>query len=145
MRLPLSIIFIGLPLLEIYLFIVIGGEIGALSVIALIFTTALLGIAMLKNQGFAIMRQFRATLARGEPPEMALAESFLLLIGGLLLLVPGFFTDAVGLLCLLSFTRRLFIIKYLLPYLRVRRGTRRSTRASGRIIDMETERDDRKH
>ena len=91
MRLPLGIIFIALPLFEIYLFIVIGSEIGALSVITLILVTALVGLAMLQNRGFAIMATFRATLAAGKPPEMALAESFLLLIGGLLLLVPGFF------------------------------------------------------
>ena len=137
MRLPLGIIFIAIPLFEIYLFIVVGGQIGALSVIALILITALVGLAMLQNQGFAIMGRFRKTLARGEPPEMALAESFFLLIGGLLLLVPGFFTDAIGLLCLLSPTRRLFIIRYLMPYLHVRKTSHRRGKVSGRIIDVE--------
>ena len=137
MRLSLGIIFIALPLFEIYLFIVIGSEIGALSVIALIFITALIGIAVLKNQGFATMRIFRQTVARGEPPEMALAQSFLCLMGGLLLLAPGFFTDAVGLLCLLPLTRRFFIIRYLMPYLNVRRVPRSRRKVSGRIIDIE--------
>ncbi len=137
MRLPLGIIFIGIPLLEIYLFIVIGGEIGALSVIALIFITALIGISVLRNQGFATMRRFRATVAGGEPPEIALAESFLRLIGGLLLMAPGFFTDAVGILCLLPLTRRFFIIRYLMPYLNVRRVSRPRRKVSGRIIDIE--------
>ena len=142
MRIPLGIILIGMPLLEIYLFIVIGGEIGALSVIALIFISALIGIAVLQNHGFTIMRQFRKTLAQGDPLELALAESFLLLVAGVLLLAPGFFTDTIGLLCLLPFSRRLFIIRYLLPYLNVRRRARGSTRTSGRIIDMGKDQDD---
>ena len=137
MRLPLGIIFIVLPLLEIYLFIVIGAEIGALTVIALIFITALIGILVLQNQGFATMRRFRETVARSEPPAIALAESFLCLIGGLLLIAPGFFSDAVGLLCLLPLTRRFFIIRYLMPYLNVRRVSRPGRRTSGRIIDIE--------
>ena len=137
MRLSLGIIFIGLPLLEIYLFIIIGGEIGALSVIALILITALTGVFMLKYQGFATMRRFRKTIAMGESPKIALAESFLRLIGGLLLLAPGFFTDAVGLLCLFPLTRRFFIIKYLMPYLNVRRVSRPRRKTSGRIIDIE--------
>ncbi len=137
MRLLLGIIFIALPLLEIYLFIVIGAEIGALSVIALILITALIGILVLQNQGFATMRRFRETVARGEPPEIALAESFLCLVGGLLLIAPGFFTDAVGLLCLLPLTRRFFIIRYLMPYLNVRRVSRFRCKTSGRIIDIE--------
>ena len=137
MRLSLGIIFIALPLLEIYLFIVVGSEIGAFSVIALILLTALLGIFMLKNQGFATMRRFRETVAGGEPPAIALAESFLRLIGGLLLLAPGFFTDAVGLLLLLPLTRHFFVIRYMMPYLNVRRVSRRRRKVSGRTIDME--------
>ena len=84
MRLPLGIIFIALPLFEIYLFIVVGSEIGALPVIVLILATALVGIMMLQHQGFATAARFKETLAKGEPPEMAMAESFLLVIGGLL-------------------------------------------------------------
>ena len=141
MRLSLGIIFIVLPLFEIYLFIVVGSEIGALSTIALILGTALVGISMLQNQGFATMARFKESLSKGEPPQMAMAESFLLVIGGVLLLVPGFFTDIIGLLCLFPITRRLFIIKYMLPYISVRRTTRR--RKSGRIIDVEKDRDDR--
>ena len=137
MGLPLGIIFIVIPLFEIYLFIVVGSEIGALSVIALIVITALIGAAMLKNQGFVTMGRFREAWARGEPPEMALAESFLILIGGFLLLVPGFFTDTIGLLCLLSWTRRALIIRYLMPYLNHRKTSRYGRRPSGRIIDAE--------
>ena len=137
MCLPLTIIFIGVPLLEIYLFIVIGSEIGALSVISLIVITALIGFVMMKKQGFQIAKVFSQTIANGESPEVAMAESLLLLIGGVLLLIPGFFTDAVGLLCLLAPSRRFFIIKYLLPHLRAKLASRPRYKMSGRVIDIE--------
>ena len=138
MRFPLlGLIFILTPLFEIYLFIVVGGGIGAFATIVLIVTTAVIGITMLRAQGFSVMRRFQLSVARGELPAMELAEGALLLVGGALLLTPGFFTDAIGFLCLLPTTRR-FLIFTCLPRLVPRRpATRR------RIIEGEQVRSDR--
>lgn len=137
MKLPLlGLIFILVPLFEIYLFIVVGGEIGVFATLVLIVVTAMIGVAMLRAQGFSVMRSFQHSVSRGELPAMELAEGALLLFGGALLLTPGFFTDAVGFLCLLPITRRFFILQYL-PHLFARAKTTRRYHISGNIIEGE--------
>jgi len=141
LKLPIGLILLATPLIEIYLFIVIGGQIGALTVIALIIITAVIGVLMLKQQGFTVMGRFRAAMARRDPPEMALIESVFVMMGAVLLLLPGFFTDTVGLLVMLPLPRRFFINRYFLPYLYLRRDSRFRRRVSGRIIDVDLDRD----
>ena len=142
MRFPLlGLIFILTPLFEIYLFIVIGDEIGAFATIALIIATALIGIMMLRAQGFSVMRRFRLSVAKGEPPAMELAEGALLLVGGALLLIPGFFTDAIGFLCLLPAVRRFLILTWL-PRLMPRRPTTRRRIIEGKQVRSARDWDD---
>ena len=137
MKLPMALIILATPLIEIYLFIVIGGVIGALTVIALILITAAIGLFMLKQRGFTVLGRFRAAMARRDPPEMALIESVFVMMGAVLLFFPGFFTDAVGLVVMLPLARRFFINRYFLPYLYLRRDSRFRRRVSGRIIDID--------
>ncbi len=106
------LLFIGIPLLEIYLFIKVGGLIGAAPTVLAVVLTAAVGVGMLRVQGMNTLVRFRNTAARGEPPAFELLEGVILLIGGALLLTPGFFTDAVGFLCLLR-TTRLWIVHYI--------------------------------
>ncbi len=94
------IFFIALPLLEIYLLIQVGSWLGALPTIALLILAAALGILLLRWQGFNLARRLRASMARGEPPALEALKSVIILCSGILLLVPGFFTDAIA-LCLL--------------------------------------------
>ena len=98
--------FIGIPLIEIYLFIQVGGAIGALPTVALVVITALVGVSLLRAQGLQTMAKFQQRVAQGEMPADTMLEGAALLFGGALLLTPGFLTDAIGFLCLLPVTRR---------------------------------------
>lgn len=107
-------LIIAIAVIEMYLLIAIGGEIGALSTIALVFITAAVGIWMLRQQGFATLARALRSVQSGREPVQEVAEAPFLLLGGVLLLLPGFFTDAIGFLCLLPWTRRAmlhFIVK----------------------------------
>jgi UPF0716 protein FxsA len=100
------ILIIALPLLEIYVLIKVGGLIGAIPTIALLVFSAVLGTLLLRWQGFVTLRRVRDALARGESPAGDLRDALLVLISGVLLLIPGFISDIVGLLCLLPPLRR---------------------------------------
>lgn len=95
-----------MPIIEIAVLIQVGGAIGLLSTLAIIIATAILGTFMLRQQGLATLTRAQSRLAAGEMPAQQVAEGVFLLIGGVLLLTPGFVTDAFGFLCLLPPTRR---------------------------------------
>ena len=111
----LLLLFILVPLLEIYLFIQVGGLIGAFATIIVVVLTAIIGVAMLRVQGLNTLGRFRLVAARGELPALEMLEGLILLLGGVLLLTPGFFTDAVGFLCLLPATRA-WIVRYMVGH-----------------------------
>ena len=92
----LLLLFIAIPLLEIYLLIQVGEEIGALPTVALVIFTAVLGVWLLRWQGLATLAQVQQSMAQGQIPAIPLIEGLFLLVAGALLLTPGFFTDAVG-------------------------------------------------
>jgi UPF0716 protein FxsA len=100
------LLFLLVPLAEIYFLIVVGGIIGALPTVALVVLTAVIGAALARYQGMATIQRLQTTMARGEAPAIEMLEGVLLLFGALLLLTPGFFTDALGFACLLPPTRR---------------------------------------
>ena len=100
-------------LFEIYLFIHVGGAIGAVPTLFIAVLTAVIGIAMLRVQGIGTLSRYRGAIARGESPAFELLEGFVLLIGGALLLTPGFLTDGIGFLCLLPMTRA-FIVRHII-------------------------------
>lgn len=102
----LLLLFLLVPLAEIYFLIVVGGWIGALPTVLLVVATAVTGAALARYQGFATLQRLQATLARGETPALEMLEGVLLLVGALLLLTPGFITDLAGFFCLLPVTRR---------------------------------------
>ena len=103
----LLLVFIVVPIIEIYLLISVGSVIGVLPTIGLIILTAVIGTYLLRAQGLATVRKLQNTLADGQPPTEALLEGILLLMGGALLLTPGFFTDAIGFACLIPASRQL--------------------------------------
>ena len=102
-------LFIGVPLIEIYLFIKVGGLIGALPTVLLVIVTALLGVSLLRSQGLQTMAKFQQEVSSGQLPANTMLEGVALIIGGALLLTPGFLTDAVGFMCLIPFTRQTLI------------------------------------
>lgn len=107
----LLLLFLLVPILEIYLLIEVGSLIGAFSTILLVVFTAVLGAALLRWQGFTTFQRVREAMARGEVPAIEMMEGVVLLICGALLLTPGFFTDAIGFLCLVPSVRRYFIME----------------------------------
>ncbi len=93
--------FLIVPILEIYLLITVGGWIGVLPTIGLIILTAILGSMLLRQQGLATLREAQRSMAQGAVPAKSLLDAVFLAVGGVLLLTPGFFTDAIGFACLL--------------------------------------------
>lgn len=98
---------LALPILEIYLLIQVGGMIGFLPTLALLFAAAGLGTWLLQTQGWTTWNRLQQSLARGELPAEELVNGAVIVAGGALLLLPGFLSDLAGLLCLLPATRRL--------------------------------------
>jgi len=103
----LLLLFIGVPLLELYVIIQVGQAIGALWTIALLVLSSLIGTALLRSQGRAVWRRFRTALAGGRPPARETIDGALVIAGGALMLAPGFVTDAFGALLLLPPSRAL--------------------------------------
>lgn len=102
----LLLLFLLVPLVEIYILIKVGGLIGAIPTVFMVVFTAVLGALLLQAQGISTLRRFQETVARGQVPALEMLEGLFLLIGGVLLLTPGFFTDAFGFACLITPLRR---------------------------------------
>lgn len=105
----LLVLFVVVPLVEIYLLIEVGQVIGALPTIGLCVLTAAIGGALLRQQGLDTLARARRNLDQGHVPALELFEAVALAIGGALLLTPGFVTDVIGFACLLPPTRRLLV------------------------------------
>jgi UPF0716 protein FxsA len=108
--------FIVLPILEMYVLIRVGSNIGAFNTILLVLLTALIGVALLRVQGFRTLMNARNKLGMAQLPAEEIITGIFLAIGGALLLTPGFITDLFGLLCLVPVTRR-FLLKIVLTNL----------------------------
>ncbi|ARU89659.1 FxsA family protein [Pseudomonas sp. M30-35] len=104
-------LFLLFPLIELAVLIKVGGAIGALPTILLVVGSAVLGSILLRVAGIATAFRARERLARGELPEQEVLEGLMIAVGGGLLLLPGFISDIFGLLCLIPFTRRIFVGK----------------------------------
>ena len=109
MFLLLLIIFIVIPVIEISLFIEIGSFIGSFNTILLIFTTALIGVYFVRQQGISTYSKLYNQLQNQEAPIQTMFEGLVILMSGILLITPGFFTDALGFLGLIPLTRVIFI------------------------------------
>ncbi len=101
----LLILMIVVPILEIFLFMIMGEAIGIWLTLLLIIVTAVVGSYLLRTQGTSIIYNLQTSIEQGIPPTVSLLEGVLLIFGGALLLTPGFFTDVVGFLCALPHSR----------------------------------------
>ena len=111
---PFFILFIAFPALEIFLFIKIGGQVGALNTVALIFLTAIIGVYFAKLQGIQTLKSGMVNLYQNKMPIYEIISGTSIAIAALLLIIPGFFTDLIGFLLLIPFSRRIifsFILK----------------------------------
>lgn len=136
-----ALIFLLVPVLEIYILIQVGQVIGALWTVFFVVLTAVIGVQLLKSQGLSTLSRAQNKMNSGEMPAQELMEGFALVIAGAFLLTPGFFTDAFGFLLLFPLTRQLiiqFLTKKLLNSGRfVMHGEHTSANkpASGDVID----------
>ena len=105
---PLFLIFIGIPAIEIFLLIKIGGQLGALNTVALIFLTAIIGIYFAKHQGIQTLRSGMVNLYQNKMPIYEIMSGASIAVAAILLIIPGFLTDTIGFLLLIPFTRKIF-------------------------------------
>ena len=103
------ILILSIPLIEIYLFIKIGSQIGALNTIALILITAIVGVAYARYEGFNTLKSGMSQLMRNEVPIYEIISGATLTFAALLLILPGFATDLLGILLVFPLTRKLII------------------------------------
>jgi len=104
------------PVVEIYMLLQIGAIIGVIPTIFSVVATAVIGSWLLRQQGFSTLQRLQQNMAQGIMPAKELIEGPILLVGGALLLTPGFVTDAIGFLCLIPATRQ-HIVSYVLKHL----------------------------
>ena len=108
MLLKLFLAFTLIPVIEIYLFIKIGGSIGAFNTVALVIITGFAGAYLARMQGMQTMFRVQTSLQQGIIPKEELIDALLIFVAGIVLLTPGFLTDAFGLLLLYPDTRNHF-------------------------------------
>ncbi len=106
------ILILGIPLIEIYLFIKVGSEIGALNTILLILTTAVVGIWYARYEGFNTLRSGMSQLVKNELPLYEIVSGAAIAFAALLLILPGFATDIIGILLVFPVTRKIILSKY---------------------------------
>jgi UPF0716 protein FxsA len=106
---PFLLIFICLPALEIYLLIKVGGHVGAFNTVALIFLTAVIGIYFAKHQSMQTFKSGMVNLYQNKMPIYEMMSSASIAIAALLLIIPGFFTDFLGFILLIPFTRKILL------------------------------------
>ena len=107
------IAFILVPVVEIYLFIKIGGQIGAFNTISLIFITAIIGVIYARYEGLNNLRSGFSQLIRNETPVYEIISGAAITFAALLLIIPGFATDLLGFLLIFPLTRKLFFGKFI--------------------------------
>ena len=128
---PFFLIFICLPALEIYLLIEIGGQVGALNTVALIFLTAIIGLYFAKHQGLQTLKTGMINLYQNKVPIYEMMSGASIALAAFLLIVPGFFTDLVGFLLLVPFTRKIVF------NLTLRKKTKNNNKSQNKTIDGE--------
>ena len=133
----LLILFLTVPLVEIAILIKIGKVIGAGYTIALVIGTAILGAALLRTQGISTLAKVQTNINRGQLPAIELIEGLILLISGVLLLTPGFFTDMLGFLALVPVLRQRLAQTFFVNFIQNRINIKQTNTRTGNIIEGE--------
>ena len=134
------LLIILIPALEIYLFIKIGSQIGAITTILLIFTTAIVGIYYAKNEGLNTLKSGFAQLKKNEPPAYEMISGAAIAFAALLLIIPGFATDIVGFLIIFPISRKYIFNKFVG---KIKKKRNKNNFIDGEFEDIEND-DDRK-
>lgn len=132
-----------LPLLEIAGFVVVGSQIGALATVGLVVASTVLGAMMLRYQGFGALRRAQAAAASGGEPDREIAHGAMILIAGILLIIPGFITSAVGLLLFIPAVRDIAwrFVRSRITVVTTATGAawNRGPRRDGKMIDLDAD------
>ena len=130
------LLIIGIPIIEIYLFIKIGAQIGAFNTILLIFLTAIIGVAYAKHEGFNNLRSGISGIMKNEIPIYEMISGATLVFAAILLILPGFATDTLGILLVFPYSRKLFI-KYFSKSYYKKKTTEEKNIIDGEYKDMD--------
>ena len=125
------LLFIGVPALEIFLLIKVGGKIGALNTVSLILLTAVTGVYFAKQQGIKAIKSGLVNYYQNKIPIYEMISGASIAIAVLLLIIPGFFTDTIGFLLLIPFTRKILI------GLLIKKNERKNTKENNNTVDGE--------
>ncbi len=136
------LIFIVLPALEIFLFIQIGGEIGALNTIALVFLTAIVGIYYARLQGIQTLKSGITNLYQNKAPIYEIMSGASIAFGALLLIIPGFFTDIIGFSLLIPVSRKILFKLILKKDIKPEGTIKNDKIIDGEVINKQKEKDE---
>ena len=136
------LLIILIPVIEIYLFIKIGAQIGAIYTILLIFITAVVGVYYAKYEGLNTLKSGFVQISKNQPPTYEMISGAAIALAALLLIIPGFATDIFGFLILLPITRHVFLERFFSKF-KKREETEKNNFIEGDFEDIEDE-DDRK-
>ena len=135
------LLIILIPVVEIYLFIKIGAQIGAITTIILIFVTAFVGVYYAKYEGLNTLKSGFVQLSRNETPKYEMVSGAAIAIAALLLIIPGFATDIIGFLIIFPTTRKFFFNNFFKKF--NSKNTKKNNFIDGEFEDIESD-DDRK-
>jgi len=133
---------IGIPAIEIYLFIKVGGALGALNTIFLIFFTAITGVYFAKIAGLSAMKSGFSQLIKNEIPVYEIISGAALAFAALLLIIPGFLTDTLGFLLIVPATRR-FFISFVSSKFKKQKTNKHENVIEGNVYEEKNEDDDK--
>tara|TARA_Y100000739_G_C20173036_1_gene268662 strand:- start:85 stop:510 length:426 start_codon:yes stop_codon:yes gene_type:complete len=131
------ILILGIPLVEIYLFIKVGSQIGALNTILLILTTAVVGIWYARYEGFNTLRSGMSQLIKNELPLYEIVSGAAIAFAALLLILPGFATDIIGILLVFPVTRKIILSRYSKKYSNKNKNNNNKNYIEGEYEDIE--------
>ena len=135
----LLLLIIGIPIIEIYLFIKIGSQIGAFNTISLIFLTAIIGVAYAKQEGFNTLRSGISGLMKNQIPIYEMISGATLAFAAILLILPGFATDTLGILLVFPITRKIFVKYFSKNYYKKKNYNEEKNFIDGEYKDMDDE------
>ena len=133
------ILIIGIPLIEIYLFIKIGSQIGAFNTVLLILLTAIVGVAYARFEGFNTLKSGIGQLVKNELPVYEIISGATLAFAAFLLILPGFATDFFGMLLIIPFTRKILLSKFVKS--RVKKNEEKKNYIEGDYEDISDDND----
>ena len=135
------LLIILIPSIEIFLFIKIGSEIGAITTILLIFTTAIVGVYYAKYEGLNTLRSGFTQISKNKTPTYEMISGAAIAFAAILLIIPGFATDMMGFLIIFPITRNFFLDKFFLKFKKQENETEKNNFIDGEFEDIEDDND----